>query len=122
MLLLLLLNCWHLQGVGDTGAVQVCAVEVYCERVRDLLADGTAKGPDTAGGEECELLTSDTRTVIRHKKDRSPLVECEVASVQTAMAILARALLSRAVDSTRCVLFVWCGDLLYLEELHLLLV
>jgi hypothetical protein len=76
---------------------------VYCERVRELLADTTPTGSADAavGCEECELLTSETRTIIRHKRDRSPLVECEVASVQTAMAILSRALLSRAVDSTR---------------------
>jgi hypothetical protein len=95
-------SCSCLQGVGDTDTVQVCAVEVYCERVRDLLAESTPTGgADAAGCEECELLTSETRTVIRHKRNRSPLVECQVASVQAAMAILSRALLSRAVDSTR---------------------
>jgi hypothetical protein len=84
--------------VGSTAVVQVCAVEVYCERVRDLLA-----ADRTAGGDECELLTSDARTTIRHKRDRSALVECDVASVHTAMAVLTRALLSRAADATKCV-------------------
>ena len=93
--------------MGDTGSVHVCAVEVYCERVRDLLADC-----DAVGGEECDvLLTADRRTIIRHKRNRAPLVECEVGSVATAMNLLARALMSRAVDSTRYVpAFVPCAE------------
>lgn len=81
----------------------MCAVEVYNERIKDLLADD-------ARGEDCELFgkVSDTRTIIQHK-DKSPLVECEVGSVPTAMNLLARALRSRAVDSTRYVIYIQEG-------------
>lgn len=93
-----LVNYLYVQAVDGTGAVHVCAVEVYCERVRDLLAQNTA---GESCGEECELLTAGTQTVIRHKGNRSNLIECEVQSVTDAMAVLTRALQSRVVEATR---------------------
>jgi hypothetical protein len=96
-----------MQGLGQSATVQLSALEIYCERVRDLLADAGAGGGGGddgggVGGVECELITVDTRTVVRHKRDRSPLVECTAATVAGAMATLSGALQSRTVRATRC--------------------
>ena len=88
----------NLQAVDGTAEVHVCAVEVYCERVRDLLAQNTA---GDSYGEECELLTAGSRTIIRHKSNRTNLTEAEIRSVPDAMAVLTRALHSRVVEATR---------------------
>jgi Kinesin motor domain len=106
------------QGTSGQGwSVCISAVEIYMEKVKDLLSPN--------GSAECELITEgrqvveqthddrmsihakagtvrDERTTIRHK-DKEPLCEAEVHTVAEAMHLVQAALQTRTVRSTRCV-------------------
>lgn len=83
--------------------VRVCALQIYNEKVFDMLHEG-----DTAERAECDLSIvvkktmagEDERTIVRHK-DKGPLVEVGVESTADAMHKLSAALQSRIQRATR---------------------
>jgi Kinesin motor domain len=84
-----------LQGAASAGyVVCISAVEIYMERMKDLLATGGQCA-------ESELVADGERVTVRHK-DRTPLREVRTSSVADAMHNISGALRSRMTRATRC--------------------
>ena len=89
-------------SVENSWVICICAIEIYCEKIRDLLV------PDRSAS-ECTLVAevnhschgADERTVIRHQ-DKTPLCDVRVRCVADAMQRLSSALQSRTVRATEC--------------------
>lgn len=101
-----------MQRPGDSSTICICAVEIYKEKIRDLLVPGARWG-DRAS--ECEIMSLDPgaadasadrpaltgQIALRHK-NKTPLREVNVCSVHSAMHALSDALQSRTCRETKC--------------------
>lgn len=80
---------------GRKYVVCISAVEIYCERLKDLLHHDQSI--------ESELIQDGDHMRIRHKdRARTPVHEVQVRSVADAMHSINSALLSRTTRATRC--------------------
>lgn len=99
-----------MQRLSKTTTISICAVEIYNEKIRDLLVPFTRKDDPAS---ECEInsLTkakesnsADVKLMgqfqLRHK-DKSDLREVKVHSVHNAMYTLSDALQSRTCRGTK---------------------
>ena len=84
----------HVQesGAPTRTKVTISAIQIYKEKVHDLLA---------AGSPECEVLKHKDRVLIR-QASKQPLAEFEAASVAEAMFHVNGALQSRTTRGTAC--------------------
>lgn len=104
------LTLYLMQRLSKTNTISICAVEIYNEKIRDLLVPFTRKDDPAS---ECEInsLTkskesnsADVKLMgqfqLRHK-DKSDLREVKVHSVHDAMYTLSDALQSRTCRGTK---------------------